>query len=319
MNVAYWVWEGKPCGMRAKRTPKMRHAWIVQALVLAGLTLSAFIGATPSHGQDFDDDYKKATEGKDVVKNKLYPKDGRIELSGPNAGIILNQSYVNTILVGGGLNYWFSEQWGVGFDFNLGLNSDKSERECIENFYNDPKDEVPEVCGSADNLSGKEKANFGPAYVPIREISNIIMLNALWAPIYGKQLIFLSTTSYFDLYFEFGGGLVMSQYYAKQDTLKNGNTSRPFSYDKTTNEPIDENSKPIKAGASATETYAYGTDGRPDPEPNSNVLLNVTVGQKFHFGGLMHVKLYLRDMLIVGTQTGFENLLSLHVGLGVRF
>lgn len=283
--------------------------------MLACLALAAPLALS----QDFDDDYKKATEGKDVVKNKLYPKDGRVEISGPNAGLILNQSYINTILVGGGLNYWFSEIWGVGFDFNLGMNSDKSERECIENFYNDPEGKIGAACGGPDDMKDVAKASYGPAYVPIREINNIITLNALWAPIYGKQLVFLSTTSYFDLYFEFGGGLVMSQYSPKKDILNNGNVSRPYRYDEKDNEPVDRDGKKIKAGASAAETDSYGVDGRPEPEANSNVLINVTVGQKFHFGGLMHVKLYLRDMLIVGTQTGFENLLSLHVGVGARF
>ncbi|RZA16534.1 MAG: hypothetical protein EOP10_24400, partial [Proteobacteria bacterium] len=83
-------------------------------------------------------DYKKATEGKEVVMGKLYPKNERFELSLPEVGIIMNQSYVNTLLLGGGATYFTSENFGFGISASVGSNSDKAERTCIESFFYDP-------------------------------------------------------------------------------------------------------------------------------------------------------------------------------------
>ena len=60
--------------------------------------------------------YRKATEGSDVVKNKLYPKRKKVEIAVPNLGLVMNQSYVNTFLVGGGFTYYLSESWGASVE-----------------------------------------------------------------------------------------------------------------------------------------------------------------------------------------------------------
>ena len=205
---------------------------MLMGLILPLLLLGGAVGSETARA------YVKAIEGKENVKRKIYPKRKKFELSVPNVGLIMNQSYIDTVLVNGGFKYFFNEKWGVGLDFAFASNADKSERGCIENFYNDPNEEVPIPCGSKDELvaaaaagncggvAGTTCANFGPAYVPIREIDNIITLNAVWTPIYGKQLVLLSATSHFDLFFEFGGGLVNSQYYAKRDSLNNTNSPR---------------------------------------------------------------------------------------------
>lgn len=277
--------------------------------VLAML-MSLSVEAVPALAQT---GYKKSTEGGDVVMNKMYPKKKRIEVT-PAMGFILNQSYVNTILLGAGVNYFFSEEWGLGVDFAVGSNSDKDERGCIENFYNDPNDEVASPCGSANALGGT-KANFGPAYVPIREIQNVISANLIWNPVYGKQLILLSATSYFDLFLEGGASLVSSRFYPKQETLRNGNKSRG-EFD-----PNGDQLPPPRGpiGADVNDAGSYGVSGRPDPQSQNNVALNLGVGQKFHFGKSFHIKMYLRNMTILGTETGFDNLFALMVGAGLRF
>lgn len=257
--------------------------------------------------------YDRAIEGADNVRNKLYPRKSKFEVNIPNAGLILNQSYVDSFVLGGGIIYHMSEEWGVGFDGVQVLNSDKAERSCIEQFYNDPLDELGSVCGDEDELLALpegSKANFGPAYVPIREIQNIFTLNAIWTPVYGKQLIFMSATSYFDLFFEFGLGLALSDFYPKQDTLRNGNQSRGV-FDADGNS--DDN-----LGAGPDELYAVGEDGRPDPESQQHVLANLGIGQKFHFGNRFHIKLYLRNMTLLGTDAGFDNLFVLYGGFGLR-
>ena len=63
----------------------------------------------------------------------------------------------------------------------------------------------------------------------------------------------------------------------------------------------------------------YGEDGRPDFESETLPIINVGIGQKLHFNQSFSLKFELRDMILLGTETGFENLLALWGGLGFRF
>ena len=262
-------------------------------------------------------EYQKATEGNDVVRDKLYPKNGRVELNGPDFGLILNQSYVDTYLVHGGINYYFSETWGAGGEFALGMNQDKGERKCIETFYIDPNNTIVPECGAqgdpdSDLSSGGGK--YGPAYVPIRELKYMFIANAVWSPIYGKQLFMLRNTNYFDLFFTFGGGLAMSDFYARRDTLNNGNAPSGDVIDNGGTKTIPDN-----IGASAAQSDSYGDSGRPIAESQTNLLVNVGVGQRFHFAKRFNVKVELRNFTLLGTQSGFENMFALWGGFGMRF
>ena len=144
------------------------------------LLISTCIMATPAFA------YEKATEGKDVVLNKLYPKDSKVELN-VKGGFVMNSSYTNTALAGGSISYFFNEVWGFNVEANVAVTSDKSERECIENFYNDPQYRVGPECGGEENLEGDVgQANFGPAYVLVRELNLLAGANILWNPLYGK-------------------------------------------------------------------------------------------------------------------------------------
>ena len=142
--------------------------------------------------------YKKATEGKEVVLDKLYPRKGTIEIN-PSFGAILNQSYISSFLAGGGVTYFWKETSGISVDVQMSINSDKAERTCIESFFLDPLNAVSDVCGPADILDETPKDSaeglfprYGPAYVPIREMNYIVTGNYVWSPIYGKQLLFLA-------------------------------------------------------------------------------------------------------------------------------
>ncbi|MCB9230018.1 MAG: hypothetical protein H6618_10455, partial [Deltaproteobacteria bacterium] len=73
-------------------------------LLLAGTVLPQHVEAKQ---------FTKATEDEDeVVKNKLFPKRKKIELNGPDIGIILNQSYVASYVFHAGIIYYQSEKWG---------------------------------------------------------------------------------------------------------------------------------------------------------------------------------------------------------------
>lgn len=271
-------------------------------------------------------EYKKATDGKDVVMNKLYPKAERFELGLPAIGFVMNQSYVNTFLLGVDATYFLNETLGFSFVFNKGVNQDKPERSCIENFYYDPSNEVGVACGDASNLKGADKNNdqfprFGPAYVPIREIQQMMFANVVWTPVYGKQLLSLGATSYFDLFLELGVGLAGSTFYKKQAVLKNGNLPRGVYIDPNdpTNDKAAANANNAAIGATIDQTNSYGTAGRPAGRDESNPMLNLGLGQKFHFGKMFHFKVYVRNLTLLGTDQGFENLFALYGGIGLRF
>jgi outer membrane beta-barrel protein len=259
--------------------------------------------------------YRKATEGDDVVKNKLYPKKGRVEISGPNFGLILNQSYVDTYLVNGGFNYFWSETWGFGLDLTIAMNKDRAERQCIENFYNDPDYEIGPECGEPDNVTDANgnglKGNYGPAYVNIREYNTLITGNAVWNPIYGKEIFFMSAVMNFDVYVNMGAGLAMSTFYQLDTDLANGKPSRG-----SFPAPGQTGDRP---GAEPEEEDSYGTAGRPTAQKQSNVFLDAGVGQKIHFAKKFHFKGELRNHLVLGTPGGFDMFFTLTGGFGMRF
>jgi outer membrane beta-barrel protein len=276
------------------------------------MCLSAF---SRLYAQTTSQSYRKASEGDDVVKNKLFPKKGKVEINGLNVGAILNQSYVNTILFHGGVSYFANEEWGFGIEGLFASNQDNSARYCIEHFYNDPKSEVGAQCDKVPGHEGESfpsgsKANYGPAYVPIREVKYAIAATAIWNPVYGKQLFFLSGTGYFDLFVTMGAGMVFSDFYPEKTTLNNGKPSRG-------NFPAD-GSGGVEPGATVSETSSYGVDGRPVPEQASDFMLTTWVCQKYHFADRFNLKVELRNYLLLGTSSGFDIFFALWGGVGMR-
>ena len=262
--------------------------------------------------------YEKAVEGPDVVKDKLFPKKSNIEVDG-KLGMVLNGSYTQTFLANAGITYFWSETWGFNLDGNFALNSDKVERNCIENFYNDPNFALGSQCGGADTLSQDQAgdANFGPAYVPIRQIQYMGTGNFVWNPIYGKQLILMSFTTYFDFYVAFGGGMAISQYYPERLNFPDGHPQRGVFCTKAASKQANGCSTANNPGT--TDTTLIGTAGRPAPLNENNVVAHVAIGQRFHF--LKHFELLasLEDYTLIGTEQTFDTYLTLFGGLGVRF
>ena len=276
-----------------------------------GIALAAlFIASTTSSLAATSGDYQRAGDGTEVVLRKTFPKKSRVEVEG-SGGLVLNQSYVSTMLFGGGLNYFWSEEWGVGVEAMMASNSDKSERKCLENFYNDPENKVGAECGDGSDLTGR--ANFGPAYVPIRQTNILLGANAIWNPVYGKQIILFRAVTHFDLYILAGGGLAMSTFWKEQTKLKNTDRSNRGTFNADTTVTAGN------PGASASETSLYGTEGRPDPEASTALQGTFAVGQKYHFTKNLHARIELRNYLLLGTASGFDNFFALTGGLGFRF
>jgi outer membrane beta-barrel protein len=263
--------------------------------------------------------YQKAVDTNEVVMDKLFPKKGKTELD-VDAGVVLNSSYVQTFLVGASLTYYWSEEWGFGVTASAAVNQDKPERQCIESFYNDPNFALDSQCGDTGTLTEDPQgdANMGPAYVPIREPKYILTGDFVWNPIYGKQIVLLSATNYFDFYFKFGGGLTMSQYYPEQQNFPDGHPQRGTFCTKQT-QKAGGCTPPAGGNPGTTDDNLFGVAGRPVPLSENNVTLHLAVGQRFHFFKRFLIEGSLEDYTLVGTEQSYDNFLVIKGGFGVRF
>ncbi len=310
----------------------IRKALVVETLLVL---LIASLGS-PLHA----DKYRKAVEGADNVKNKRYPKDKRFEID-LQAGGLLNQSYIRSFAIGGSIQYFWSERWGLSLDGLYYSNSDKAERTCIENFYNDFYNRIGAECSPEGDKAVAQQAmvdgyqgvtpdpdgtggplsnprpTMGPAYVPIRENTFSIGLNAIWAPIYGKQLMFLSQTNYFDVYFLFGGGVSLSNFYKKQSEVPGTGQKYRLTAGQVPDAPPADGVADV--GVDASQTELYGIDGRPKVEKETNIFINLGIGQKYHFAKKFHVKFELRNFTTLGFgESGIANNLKIIAGVGMR-
>lgn len=285
-----------------------------KAILLAQKTTLLLVMLLLTNGNASAEIYRKSTEGQSVVMGKLFTKRGRLEISGPDVGLIMNQAFVNTILLHGGINYYMSESWGLGIDVGYAINSDKPERDCIETFYNNPSGFAhPAECLAQDPTgTPPQQGNIGPAYTAIRETNFLIGGNAIWTPVYGKQLLLLKKVIHFDLFMTFGGGVNMSDYYEKMTTLRNGRVAR--------NATVLPGGSATDAGMGCElgEANCYGVEGRPDPLSSTAFFASASIGQRFNFSDRMFLKLEFKDYLLLGTDAGFENLFTFWSGVGFR-
>ena len=294
-----------------------------RSLILVGLAAFSLEVAAKS--------YRRAVEQEGNVRNKLFPKNKKIELSLPSFGVVLNQSYLDSFAVHTAASYYVSENWGVTLEAMFAINEDKPERYCIENFYNDYEDQVAASCPDPSedktvhlfdsNGNAKKGANFGPAYAAVREINTIITGAATWAPIYGKQLAFLTQTLYFDLFFTFGAGVTMSTFYPESSTLRDGRLSRGL-----VTADLPDNGCPTGTGipgvcpndTDSNWSDLIGVNGRPDPEEHVTPTLAFGLGQKIHFLDRWHLRAEVRNYTLVGTHAGIEMFFMMWAGVGLR-
>jgi outer membrane beta-barrel protein len=294
------------------------------------LLLIALSYSFVSHGR-----LKRASAGRETVKNKLYPKNKKIEFSLP-LGTILNQALVNSLVVGGSVGYYFNEQWGLHFEYIKALNTDRPQRHCLENFYNDnqarlssscsPKTEEDASKGLLDEdgnvIAG---ANFGPAYLGIREIDSFITAAVSWNPIYGKQLSFMSLTNRFDIFLKLGIGVTLSDYYKDTNTAMINGKEQTLRGVLTGSEVISKEITgcPKTVGICPdSDDYDYkdfvGEKGRPKPSKDKSVTLSAAIGQKIHFAKYFNLKAEIRNYTLFDTQDTVDNLIVVWIGLGAR-
>lgn len=280
---------------------------------LISAVLGLLLGAK-AHG------FERITDSEEVVLNKLFTKKGKIELDG-TFGAVLNTSYTQTFILTGGASYFWSEEWGFSAEGMLAMNSDKGERYCIERFYNRTEaDKMPTTleCPApgeepATFTDANKPNNYGPAYVPIRELKYILTGNAVWNPLYGKQIILLSATNYFDFFVKIGGGLAMSDFYELRTTLAD-NPNKPS---RVTSKNKYNPDAPADQNPGTLNQNNIGEAGRPEPLAQTSPLLHLAVGERFHFLKRFVITGSLDNYTLFGE--GLENFFTLSGGIGVRF
>jgi outer membrane beta-barrel protein len=273
----------------------------------------------------FSQTYQRASATDENVKNKKFPKTGNFDASVPAFGLLLGQSYIDAYIAHGAFSYFFNESWGLSLEGAWIFNSDRPERYCLEHFYNDPLNQVPIACpqpgdGNAplQNPDGTavKGANVGPAYVPIRELNTLVFLSMIWNPVYGKQLAFLSKTSYFDIFTTIGLGAALSTFYPESLNLKNGKLSRGLLPDGF------KGTCPSTFGVCPDDpnyNELVGASGRPSSESQTNAMITLGIGQKFHFANRFHIKAEVRNFTLFGGPLGYEAYYALWLGAGLRF
>jgi outer membrane beta-barrel protein len=273
-------------------------------------------------------DYRKAVEGNEVVKGKIYPKSERIQV-GLGVGGILNQSFLSTTLFGGSGTYHFNEWHALNVDVYYGLSSDKPARDCVETFYFDTKrtakygetancnpdpsnlsEEANETTDNQGNPSEEEKEDYKtrkpfarkPAYMPIRQIDLLAGVNYQWTPVYGKALWFLSTVGYLDFMVNVGAGLAFSTVWPQKVTFPNGDSIK---------------------GKGTSEASYFGKDGRPTPVKQTSPTLNLGLGTRFFFAKHFLVNVDFRNVTLIGSNpnggSDLSNFFTIAAGGGAIF
>ena len=310
---------------RASKSGKAANTLALLVAVLSSLFAGAF---SPDKANA---DYRKAVEGNDVVKGKFYPKGGRFQLNALQGGTIMNQSFIDTYLISLGVTYHFNEWHALSVEGFYGLNSDRNERTCVENFYFDPKRASSSNGSKVECSPAKDAADKGnnddpnnaeenakdfnyknrgpyhrkPAYMPIRQIDAIALVNYQWTPVYGKALWFLSAVGYLDFYTSVGLGVAMNKYYPLKDQI--GPNS-------------DKGDSKVVGTADGSE---YGIEGRPVALSQTSPLFAVGLGSRFFFAKNFLVNVEFRNFTLLGSNgkggSDIMNFFALWGGLGVLF
>lgn len=284
----------------------------MRMLVLVLLCLAA-----PAFAKDDLD--MRASDRDELVLKRSYSKRASFELR-LDGGTVMNQAFVETYLARAWVGRYFSETFGLGLSYAAAFNRDKDTRACVESFYNDPKKELSVQCESQDpegEIDTAQEANIGPAYPAIRELNNLITADAVWSPIYGKQIMLQSAVVHFDLQLMAGVGIAQSTYYPTQMHLR-GQPDHPSRGTFPESGEAGQRPGTTKADGDSVGRY-YGKDGRPDPERQTNPVVTMAMAERFLFFKRFDVSMELRDYVLLGPPSGWENFLALYVGSGVRF
>ena len=284
-------------------------SWILISIALCGLFVNEKATA-----RDQRTDHSDA-----FILDRLFPKQGVIEL-GTDVGFVLNPAFVETRILQVSMRYFITETWGLGLGVGMAAANDRNERVCVESFYNDPDHEVDAPCAAVDEgdgLATAKTANIGPAYVPIREIRQMVTLYADYTLAYGKLILLHGATTHFDLRLRFGGGMTISDVYDERTYVR----GRPDLQTRGALPP--EGSTEPKPGVGPQDQDGdglyYGKEGRDQPRQEKVPHLYLGFAEELLFFRRFFLEGELAGLVFLGTSSGFTPVLLARFGMGVRF
>jgi outer membrane beta-barrel protein len=139
--------------------------------------------ASPSIAEDF--------EGYEirVIRPKFMTKRGRTEVAGQGT-LIMNQSFIYTLMASGILNYHFSESLAIELGGSYGASIDKEDKRILEDEFD--------------------------INTQILRTQYIFNGGLLWTPIYGKTQLPAGDVVYFDSFLSFQAGMTGVSYTYEQ-------------------------------------------------------------------------------------------------------
>lgn len=160
---------------------KILRAALVTAMAAAG------IFEVPAHADDSGGSFD-AYEIR-VIRPKYMAKRGRAEL-GAQGTLIMNQSFIYTLMLSGMLDYHFSEMFALEVGGSYGFSIDKDDKRIL----NDEFDIKTQILRTQYIAGG----------------------GLLWTPIYGKTQLTSGRVVYFDSFLTFQGGMTGIDYTYEQ-------------------------------------------------------------------------------------------------------
>jgi outer membrane beta-barrel protein len=134
-----------------------------------------------------------------VLQNRFFTKSLRPEL-GILGGMILNEAYTNTTIQGARLGLFFSEWFGIEYQWSENKIEDSDDRLALKtlNYYpvGDDGDAVPDTIVHPDP--------------EVNSIYQVQDLTAVVTPFYGKMNLFDSFIVYSDVYFLLGRAQIVT-------------------------------------------------------------------------------------------------------------
>ena len=160
---------------------KVAQGW--RAFVCTFIVSLGFAGTSYGDIGDFDG-YEIR-----VIRPKFMTKRGRTEIAG-QATLIMNQSFIYTLMASGILNYHFSESLAIELGGSYGVSVDKQDKQILEDEFE--------------------------INTQILRTQYIFNGGLLWTPIYGKTQLPAGDVVYFDSFLSFQAGMTGVNYTYEQ-------------------------------------------------------------------------------------------------------
>jgi len=186
-----------PRGQRRQGGARQGAASVAVAVALGTTAVAGLGGAPAAHAAEGDpiedtrklDDALKMYWGNemrevDSLQKRLYRKDQRWEFE-LYTGVIPNDEFYNYIPLGGRVDYFFAEDFGIEVWGSYLIRIASELEDFLEKNFNESL--IVDVPQSLQWLAG---------------------VNFLWSPVHGKLGIFTDTLGHFDAHLAFGAGVI---------------------------------------------------------------------------------------------------------------